>query len=243
MKPIISLLSLIVFAACSETSVVQPPVEKPVVEQPTVTPAPESAPTPAREEKVIGPVTALSWETKGHEYRKAWSEAVFGLINGELFATFDKAADAKRFCPKYESLTQEQKATMWSEMVSAVAFYESGWSPVSRMKEALGTDPITKKQVQSEGLLQLSYQDTQIYPFCKFDWSIDKKLDPADPKKTILKPLTNLDCGIRIMAKQIKNRGKMILTSNVYWSTLKEGGKYSKVDQIIGMTKKLQFCK
>lgn len=184
----------------------------------------------------------ISWE-KNKPERKIWSMFVQDLISGELFSVYDSAKDATRICPKYKSLTKEQKVTVWTEFISAVAYYESAWKPTSWMTETtMGKDPITGKQVKSEGLLQLSYQDIQWAKYCKFDWAKDKKLSVDDPNKTIFDPFLNLDCGIRILASQIKSKGKVILSSGVYWAVLKDGGKYQKIPQIIGMVSKTGLC-
>ncbi|MBK8202454.1 MAG: hypothetical protein IPK68_09140 [Bdellovibrionales bacterium] len=200
------------------------------------------APSPTPEISTPAPVleyASLSWE-KSHPERRVWSSDVFLLIGEELFLDFDSAKDAKRICPKYESLLRSQKISMWAELISAIAYYESGWNPTSRMVETtMGTDPVTGKQVASEGLLQLSYQDVPNYkavlksPACKIDWQKDKELTITDAKKTIFDPAINLVCGLRILANQIQKKGYVILSSGVYWAVLKDGGKYSKVDSII----------
>jgi hypothetical protein len=102
------------------------------------------------------------------------------------------------------------------------------------MFESLGTDPVTGKQVKSEGLMQLSYQDLPNYPTlpCQFSWSNDKTLDQNDPNKTIFNPTYNLEFGINILAKQVQEKGTIALSSGVYWSVLKINGKYSKLPQI-----------
>lgn len=202
-----------------------------------------TAPPPKRDVKI-----ALSWE-KNHSERKPWSTYVSELLSAELFESFDSAKDAKRICPKYETLNREERIAVWSELISAVALYESGWDPTSRMTETtMGTDPVTKKQVASEGLLQLSYQDVPNYgsllkyPLCKIEWSKDKGLALKDAKKTILDPYINLECGMRILANQIRKKGTVILESGVYWAVLRDGGKYSKVNPIIGMVRQTGLC-
>lgn len=185
---------------------------------------------------------SISWEKKKPE-NKIWTLFVYDLISTELFGSFDSAKDATRICPKYKSLSKEQKVTVWTEFISAVAYYESGWKPTSWMTEkTMGKDPITGKQVRSEGLLQLSYQDIQWAEYCKFDWSKDKKLGVDDPSKTIFDPFLNLDCGLRILASQIKSKGKVIVSNGVYWAVLKDGGKFQKIPQIIGMVSKTGLC-
>lgn len=189
------------------------------------------------------PLVTLSWE-KSNPKRSVWSSQVYSLIKNELFDNFNNAHDAKRFCPNYANLSDDQKATVWSELISAISYYESGWSPTSRMKEEkMGQDPITKQPVYSEGLMQLSYQDVQWAPYCKFDWEKDKTLTSTDPNKTILNPQINLDCGVRILGNQIHNKMNVILSSEVYWAVLRDGGSYQKIDEITSMTKKLQFCR
>lgn len=192
---------------------------------------------------------ALSWE-KNHPERKPWSDFVFGLVAGELFDSFDSAKDAAKICPRYAELTKAQKVLVWGELISAMAYYESGWKPTSRMTETtMGTDPVTGRQVESEGLLQLSYQDVPNYglvlkyPACKIDWQKDKNLVATDPRKTILDPLINLECGLRILGNQIRKKGSVILSTGVYWAVIREGGKYSKISQIIEMVSKTGVCK
>lgn len=188
------------------------------------------------------PAALLSWETPDHPERTGWSRATFDAVT-ELFDVFDSAQDAERFCPRYKSLSKEEKVLVWSEMFSAISQFESGWEPACRtLERTMGTDPVTGRAVYSEGLLQLSYQDVTWAKYCRFDWNADKLLEPDDPNKTILQPLTNLDCGIRIMAGQIGRHGKVIVGRGAYWATIKEDRKSNRIDQIIAMTKSLGFC-
>lgn len=185
---------------------------------------------------------ALAWEA-GHTERKAWSAFACAAVDAN-FAAYEKAQDATRICPKYTSLSKAQKETVWAQFWVGVAKFESSWSPTNRFLESgLGKDEVTGQNVYSEGLLQLSYGDKLWAPFCAFNWAADKKLSATNPNKTIFDPKINLDCGIHIMANQIVNKGKAILTSGVYWSTLKDGGKYSQVTPIIGYVTQLGFCK
>lgn len=186
----------------------------------------------------------LSWEntTQPHPERAPWSAALSSLVDANL-TDFSKASDITQFCPKYVSLTKTQQIKAVSELIVGVIYYESGYSPVSRMVETtLGTDPVTGRAVESEGLLQLSYQDQQWATFCKFNWPADKLLSATDPKKTILDPYINLACGVKIMSNQVKNKGAFTISSN-YWSTLKAGGKYGQVGPIVTKVKNnTGFC-
>jgi hypothetical protein len=83
-------------------------------------------------------------------------------------------------------------------------------------------DTVTKRMVRSEGLLQLTYMDADRYG-CDFDWEKDKQLPEKDPAKTILQPENNLTCGIKILDNQLVDRGKPLVSSASYWSTLQPG--------------------
>ena len=85
----------------------------------------------------------------------------------------------------------------------------------------MGIDHVTGERVYSEGLLQLSYQDTTWMRDCEFDWNRDKRLKPSDPHKTILDPYKNLQCGMFILSEQIRLKGSLIMSSGEYWSTLR----------------------
>lgn len=186
---------------------------------------------------VASTLPELAWK------KPEWTKFLVEQLSTKHYDSFSKASDNEKFCPKFKSLTKEQKVHVWSEMLVWVMYYESGWKPTSWMKEDMGIDPITKVQVKSEGLLQLSYQDMQWAKFCKFDWSKDKHLKQDDPKKTIFDPYLNMDCGLGIMARQIDRKGSIMLSSGVYWAVLKIGGKFTKIDKITAKTKALPFCK
>jgi hypothetical protein len=185
----------------------------------------------------------LLWESVRTDGKK-WSAHVFNLIQQQTPNLIQGAADMATFCPRYPQLTTIERVNFWGLLVSAMAKYESGFDPTNRMHETtMGTDPVTGRPVYSEGLLQLSYQDSRAYPFCdEFNWSVDKNLQPTNPNKTILDPYKNLTCGMKILAQQIKNRNRITLTSGVYWSVIKVGGKYSKIAQIAALTKKMPGC-
>jgi hypothetical protein len=83
-------------------------------------------------------------------------------------------------------------------------------------------DTVTKRMVRSEGLLQLTYMDSDRYG-CDFDWDKDKELAEKDPAKTILQPQNNLACGVKIMKTQLVEKHKPLVSSASYWSTLQPG--------------------
>jgi hypothetical protein len=198
---------------------------------------------------IVSPVNTprivLACETAKPNNCKAYADTITKIVRKDL-ASFSKASDITKFCPKYNKLTDEQKVKAVSEIISGVILYESGYKPTSRMVETtMGIDPVTGMQVASEGLLQLSYQDVKNYKskgvVCQFDFVKDKTL-PLE-KRSILDADKNLECGLGIMKYLILKRGSFAFEKNVYWSVLRLGGKYSKVDKIVARTKeKATFC-
>lgn len=184
-----------------------------------------------------------AWE-KNDSSRKAWSNVVRNVIETKAPSLFKGSADIEQFCPMYDRLGTQDKLNFWVEFISAVALYESAWKPTSRMTETtMGIDPITKRQVASEGLLQLSYQDIQWAPYCEFDFKSDERYALNDARRTILNPEKNLNCGIQILDRQVQKKGNIALSSGVYWAVLKINGKYSKLTEIKKTTNALSFCK
>lgn len=188
---------------------------------------------------------ALACETSKPYSCKEYADVITKLVRKDL-AAFSKATDVTKFCPKYKSLNDDQKIKAFSEIISGVILHESGYNPLSRMVETtMGIDPETGMQVASEGLLQLSYQDVKNYKdkgvVCQFDFKKDKTLPLKD--RSILNADKNLECGLGIMKYLILKRGSLSFKENVYWSVLRDGGKYSKVKDIVAITKdKVKFC-
>lgn len=197
------------------------------------------------EEPSPPPATSFkaSWE-KSVPSRSAWTQIVREVVSNKSPALLRGPGDVEDFCPMYDRLGTQDRLNFWAEFISSVARYESAWSPTSRMIETtMGTDPVTGRQVASEGLLQLSYQDVQWAPYCEFDWSVDKKYADNDARKTIFDPRKNLNCGIQILDRQVAKKGNIALSSGVYWAVLKINGKYSKLKEIKASTNALSFCK
>lgn len=190
----------------------------------------------------------LYWEntTEKHDERKPWSDKVVVAIL-KNFSVYDAVTDINFFCPKYGKLTDQQKIKAHAEVIVGLVYYESAFKPASRMVETtMDIDPVTGKQVASEGLMQLSYQDIPNYGSvtkgCGIDWNKDMNLKVDDPKKTILDPLINLECGLRIYTNQLKNK-KTILRptgkgNGLYWAVVSTNGKYTKKNEIAARVQK-----
>lgn len=188
----------------------------------------------------------LAWEStvKGSS---SWSDTVYKVILNEepQMLAQNVADDIETFCPAYRTLSDNQRLNFWGQLFAGMSKFESAWNPASYYVETtMGIDPLTGRQVASEGLLQLSYQDEPNYNLdCGFDWSLDKKYSDTDPRKTIFNPHYNLRCGIKIMAKQLSKQRAISTTTGVYWSVLKKNGRYTKVPEIAAITKTISFCK
>jgi hypothetical protein len=186
----------------------------------------------------------LLWENSQHG-TPDWTQFTYKLIRQDMASDFlPGTEDVENFCPKYRRLSEAGKARFWSLLISAIVKFESNFNPQTRFREpGKKTDSVTGQPVYSEGLMQLSYQDTKWAPFCQFDWTQDQNLPANDPRKTIFDPYKNLDCGIRILARQIKLTNKIAAESNKnYWAVLIPGGSNSKVLQIQGITKSSVEC-
>jgi hypothetical protein len=185
----------------------------------------------------------LAWEIGKNPERRNWTRYAYKVID-QNFASLDQVQDSATFCKHYNILDKKYKMIFWGMLVSEIAFHESSWNPTARsLEDKMGIDGVTKMQVYSEGLMQLSYQDTQWSPYCKFDWSQDQKLTAKDPQRTILDPYLNLACGIKVLADQIHQYKQIAMQKNVYWSVLHQDGKYSKIpDMAAGIQRRLPFC-
>jgi hypothetical protein len=168
----------------------------------------------------------LSWE-KGHPERKPWSDLT-RTIAGQLLRDLDKAKDVSRFCPKYASLGAFDRVNFWAELVSVMAYFESGWKPTTVFKEPA---PLNNESI---GLLQLSVSDAKNYPFCA----------PIGSRAAIMDPLKNLDCGVRIMAKWVAKDGHITAPDNSgvgrYWSVVREK---RKLPEVLAKLKGVSFCR
>lgn len=251
MKKII-FISLAVLLAQTQTQAFSSNFETLIPPQPEQKPPPNPKPPPPQppptpEPPPIVAMSPLLWEaTKANT--KNWSLITFRVIREEVpTLLLPGSQDVEFFCPRYHTLSNEQRINFWGHLISAMAKFESGFNPLARFKESsMGTDPVTQMPVYSEGLLQLSYQDIRGYRFCEFDWEKDKKLNPTDPRKTILDPEKNLTCGIRILARQIQRFGKIALKrgeGSPYWSVLLIDKTNSKVPAIASLTGKMPGCK
>lgn len=183
------------------------------------------------------------WEAKRPYDGRDWTLYAFNVVNAYGTNLKRGSYDVTRYCPRYRSLSENQKTNFWVYLVSAMVKYESSFNPLTRYTEStMGIDQVTKRQVVSEGLLQLSYQDGLWYTFCnQFNWATDKYLSPTSSRKTILSPYKNLRCGIRILDRLVGRKQYIAFNSGHYWSVLRPAN--PKEALIRGLTNTIPFCK
>lgn len=199
---------------------------KPSEPAPVPVPVPVATPTPTPTPAPVAVSSVLSWE-KNHPERAAWSKALKSEIEAR-FADFDSAKDAASFCPKYASLSHDQKVNMWQEMIVQTAIYECSWDPKEYSVDVGNKDD---KDTWSVGLLQMSVVDQANYHMpLGYNFS-----DLQDPIK-------NLHLAIPIMANLIKKYGVVMGKPGVgsYWGTIRMN---TKGPAIQDHTKALAFCK
>lgn len=193
----------------------------------------------------------LAWEDDPQikSQTTLWSKMIYHIIEKQTPEILGQnvADDVEIFCPRYRSLTDMQRMNFWAQLIVGIAKFESGWTPTATTIEykMMGSDAVTGKHIASEGLLQISYQDEKNYPIqCGFNWAKDKNLSQKDPRKTILDPYLNLNCGLQIFSYQLKTFRTIVAKNSrqLYWAVL-YNGQSNKIKEISEMTKSLSFCK
>ncbi len=171
------------------------------------------------------PIDTKRVELGGRTWDPEWDKIVELALAPEML-TRRVPADVRRFCPRFYDMTEADKRSFWAYFFQALAGAEAGLKPETRVMhtdpEVAVKDGVTKRTARQEGLLQLRYEDQERYG-CDFDWEHDKQLAPKDATKTILQPKNNLECGVKILEKQIIEQHKALLSQTGYWSTLRPG--------------------
>ncbi len=194
----------------------------------------------------------LYWEntTEPHPERAPWTDSLVTEIKNNI-STYDLASDMESICPKYHSLTLDQKTKAIGELFVAMTYYESGFKPQSIYRECnknkcqysngcqthveygycmKGGHALDGGIVISRGLLQISLESAKGYG-CKVN-------KPDD----LHEPIQNLVCGQNIMSRQIIRTGKITTTSN-YWAVVKPNSTHNKVSDIKARVQKhASFC-
>ena len=199
--------------AKQEAHAASSPPAQPQSQEPVTKPAPAT------------PIDAKKVELGGDTWDPQWDEIVEKALPPEMLSS-RVPRDVRRFCPRFYVMSEVDKRAYWAYFFQALAGAEAGLNPRTRVRhtepEVAVRDDVTGRMVRSEGLLQLTYEDQERYG-CDFDWAADRTLPPKDPAKTILQPKNNLECGVKILTKQIIDQHKPLFARTGYWSTLQPG--------------------
>lgn len=186
---------------------------------------PAAAPVKAMKPAPPTPIAVKKVELGQSTWDPAWDTIVEEAIPATMLS-LQVPHDVRRFCPRFYRMDVADKRAFWAYFFQALAGAEASLDPTTRVRhtepEVAVKDKVTGHAVRSQGLLQLTYEDQQRYG-CDFDWEADKKLKADDPAKTILQPKNNLECGVKILARQIIDMHKPLLSRSGYWSTLRPG--------------------
>ena len=190
------------------------------------TPQTQSQPqTPPVKPAPATPIDTKKAELGGNTWDPQWDAIVEKALPDEMLSS-EVPHDVRRFCPRFYTMSEVDKRAFWAYFFQALAGAEAGLDPKTRVRHTEPAvaviDPVTHRAVRSEGLLQLTYEDQPRYG-CDFDWDADRDLAPKDPNKTILQPKNNLECGVKILDRQIIEMRKSIVSHTSYWSTLQPG--------------------
>lgn len=139
-------------------------------------------------------------------WEQDWNDDIAGALDefgDRLMSGAYATADVKKLCPSYFGLPDAQRKAFWALVIASVSCPESGYNPKEVYKEP---PPLN---VESIGLMQLSYEDVQGHKRCELDKS---KLNAYDPK-------INLRCAVVILDDEMK-RLNALFSPYSYWSTL-----------------------
>lgn len=182
-------------------------------------------PGPAMKPAPPTPVEQKREEIGGPTWDPGWDKVIEQALPPEMLSA-EAGRDVRHLCPQFDTISEADKRAFWAYFFQALAAAEAGLKPTTNVRHTQPAvavkDKVTGELVHSEGLLQLTYEDSQRYG-CDFDWQADRKLPAKDPARTILQPKNNLECGIKILNNQLFTLHKPLLSSSSYWSTLRPG--------------------
>jgi hypothetical protein len=186
---------------------------------------PSPAPKPVLKTAPSTPIAKEKQELHEPSWDPQWDVLVEQALSPEMLSPA-AARSVRSYCPRFGAISDADKRAFWAYTFQALAAAEAGLKPTSDVRhtepEVAVRDSVSKRTVHQEGLLQLTYMDSDRYG-CDFDWDRDKTLPEKDPSRTILSPRNNLLCGVKIMENQILTQNKPLLAASSYWVTLRPG--------------------
>lgn len=169
------------------------------------------------------PIAIEKAELDQPSWDPAWDVMIEKALPGDLLS-WRRARAVGALCPRFRHLSRGERRAFWAYFFQALAGAEAGLRPTADVHhtetEVDVEDVVTHRLVHQEGLLQLTYMDSERYG-CDFNWEKDKALAEHDPKKTILQPKNNLLCGIDILENQLLTQRETLLSNQSYWLTLR----------------------
>lgn len=210
------------------------PVKKPAVRP--VTPRAPVAAAPARPPVVqqaggfrmrAKPLWESARPAQGADWTKMMSNAMDKY--GQNLIHQRTLSDAATFCPRFATLSDNDKKEFWIHLFNGIGRYESNFklgAPV--YDEAQGINvfhgPVNARN-DSMGLFQLSYGSAAYGKGCQMDWARDSRKDISDPTLTIYDPKIQMECAVTIMNRWVPRDGGVGLLADRggarFWSTLR----------------------
>lgn len=195
---------------------------------------------------VPGPVEQAPPPVAGGECAEGWPCAYDQAVRDSVSPTQVQFSASKvgDMCPNWGTMTEDQRREFWVHLWWATAKFESGRDPRAMYWEkTMGNDEVTGQLTISEGMLQLSYQDSP-WAKCGFDYASDKAMHLDDLSrrpvgkqswfsvhdKTINQAERNLVCGNKIVTyyatkvSKFSNYSLFQMLSN-YWAAIRDDWK------------------
>ncbi len=207
-------LGLAAFRSGGDSAYSPRPVYVAIPVTPELKPAPS---TPIAEQKAI--------LGDDETWQPEWDAVIEKALPDDLLSP-DMGRKVAQFCPRFSAMQEVDRRAFWAYFFQALSGAEAGLKATANVQhtepQVAVLDGVSHRMVRSEGLLQLTYEDSARYG-CNFDWKADKVLSEHDPDKTILQPSNNLLCGVSILANQVVVKRKPLMSMSSYWSTLRPG--------------------
>lgn len=176
---------------------------------------------------------SLLWEGQNPE-ALLWSAILYRSLGAdEQNSLLQGTEDIEDFCPSFYSLSAFEKVNFWAIVISGISKYESGFDPLHRREVRPG--------IYKEGLLQISYDLHGQLRRCRFDEANDNRMNPMDPRRSIVDPKNQMACAVDVLTHQIETQ-KRLAHNGSYWRVLRLNTKFSAIEEIKTFTRQLTFC-
>lgn len=120
---------------------------------------------------------AMAWD--GQDQSDEWTAALLDALEAEGVTLMSSMpADVVEYCPAYARQTPESRAAFWAGFLSKLAGQESGWNPDARKGDQVGLLSVAAQAARENGCAA-----------------------------GLLDARANLQCGVRIMARNIARDG------------------------------------